>query len=171
MPDRTIFWFRIDLPVEKCPTRDLDFCFVDAQTGEGLKLFAQTHVRAYGEAFQESDIDLYELDLRDGIIERDKTLTMLLDGKPVGCIAYAVHKKPNGEEFILIANAGVPQQLQGTGLGRELYARLMNLLVDSYPAGMTVLADLHNGNEASKKIIRNLGFHEVEVESWFPVAL
>lgn len=170
MKDRRILWYRGELPAEAFPTRFSGCRFEDAETEQGLSDFISTHARAYGQRVREGDRELYELDLEDGVIERDKTFTLFRDGEPMGCITYTVHRKPDGGEALLLGNAGVPGELQGRGLGMELYARLMNLLAGLHPPGTTVLADLHNGNVASRRIVEKLGLRQVEVESWFPVA-
>jgi ribosomal protein S18 acetylase RimI-like enzyme len=161
-------WFSRTLPGEAFPVPHGPGAFVDGETEEGLRLFAEIHAQAYGETLSEGDLALYHEDLQDGVIERDKTLVLLMDGEPKGCVSYLAHEKPDGSPFLCLANGGVPRADQGKGYGKTLYASLLNRLIRRYGPGVPVLADLFNGNEASKGILQSLGFDRVEREVWFP---
>ncbi len=167
--DKKTNWFSLRLPGKKFETKLPSCVFVDARTEAGETLFHATLARTYGEELSGKEHQLFELDLRDGVVTRETTFTLLSDQEPVGCITYTTHHKPDGTPFILLANLGVPKELQGRGIGREVVSALLNKLMDSFPKGILVLYDLFNGNDASKRLVLSLGFMEVRVESWFPV--
>ncbi|MHC4597852.1 MAG: GNAT family N-acetyltransferase [Planctomycetota bacterium] len=168
MTQEESIWFLRTLPEEEFPVPLGPCKFVDAETEEGLRLFARIHAEAYGEAFSEKDLALYHLDLEDGVIERDKTLVLFVAEDPRGCVSYLAGKKPDGSPFLSIGNGGVVRSEQGKGFGKVLYASVLNRLIRRYGPGTPVLGDLFNGNEASKRILLGLGFERVEREDWFP---
>jgi hypothetical protein len=45
----------------------------------------------------------------------------------------------------------------------------LNILIDDFGGGLTVLADIRQGDAASRAILDNIGFERTEPEEWFPL--
>ena len=162
-------WYRRDLGDEHPEPSQVEIELKDATTEDGFESFVRTHMEAFGERPDKETFELYRLDVNDGVIHKDRMFTFLRNGAPSGCVSFSVMKKPDGSEFILLDNLGVPVSLQGNGLGYTTLSLLLSRLRGSFDPETLVLCDVWAGNRASRAILEKLGFQEIEQESWFPL--
>lgn len=168
MSEGNVLWYRIELPRKPMALAHEDLDITDASSEDGLRLFAQTHLKAYGEEMNDESLEMVRLDVEEGVVDRDKMWVALKEGTPVACISYEILAKPDGSRYALLHNLGVPVGLQGEGLGADLIRRLLNNLNTDFGPGTWVLTDCSPDQRGPRQILEKVGFATVEPEPWFP---
>ncbi|MHC4779981.1 MAG: GNAT family N-acetyltransferase [Planctomycetota bacterium] len=163
-----VHWYATELPVEPFALKNKGMRMITMDSEEGFGMFVRTHTKSRGDRAVEETFERYRLEIEEGVIDRDKMITVLQHDHPLGCLSYEVLVKPDGFKYVLLHNLGVDPDHRGRGFGEEIIKIVLNMLIDDFGGGLTVMADIRSGDTASGHILRKSGFVPVEPEDWFP---
>ncbi|MHC5038138.1 MAG: GNAT family N-acetyltransferase [Planctomycetota bacterium] len=166
--EHSMYWYSTELPGEPFAVKNKGMKMVTADSEDGFQMFVQTHMKAYGCRADDETYKMYRLDIQEGVVDRDKMITVLQADHPVGCMSYEVLEKPDGFKYIFLHNLGVDLDHRGWGFGEEIIKIVLNMLIDDFGGGMAVLAEVPPRDATSRNILEKMGFGRVEPEAWFP---